>query len=577
MKKLLLTGFVILSFAIPATALASLSSGCYPSVDCDAGKEAYGTPILCRTTVDTLASCTAINGGNAFSCSNGCYTVTSGTVPPPSCPTVSFGTGFVPALTTIANNGVAQLWDCATKALYSTIAFAPNGDISNPIVKDIPGDISKAQCIADGGTPTDNVGLNPTKCRFPVNTVSGLRVKDHSGNALLMVNDFGNISNPAANPVSIKDNEGLDVWQDVAFNANHYNINPSTGITYTQGDAGFDSPVKINDNLDVKYEIKNQDLGAVLFRDPDGVKIADTAAKPYPADLLIDPVYGFMRYFNDVAYSSSKSIPKTTAAFEDCFYSGGYVTGMNTSTPQCMSKFGFFGGVTAFGQDYNDVALYINNDDGSIVHPDSSPVEIDDYDGLLVNGPVHAKSLRVAITGGYTTTVCTDQGGTVVFTMLPAPNDKYCKFSEGNMTVDGTLDVSGTTNLGNTTFHSNATGNLFTANNFTANVGMNSPTYNGTTVDVSGHISAGGGIGSYSTVDSGAIAIAAGGTDASSISCAAGGTATSCGYWVSSGSATNVNVYNLYPGGNYCNVYAKNNGGASINFHRYVRCFDPNG
>jgi hypothetical protein len=168
--------------SIPATVFAgTVSSSCYPSVDCDSGQDAYGSPILCRPPINAATDCPGSNP--AFSCTQGCYQVVGGgPTPAPSCPTVSWGIITVPALTAINANGLAQFWDCATKDVFSTIAFAPNGQISNT---------------------KPNLGVT-------IADSNGFNIGGDDGVPHLSIAANGDISNPTpAKPVNISDPEGL--------------------------------------------------------------------------------------------------------------------------------------------------------------------------------------------------------------------------------------------------------------------------------------------------------------------------------------------------------------------------------
>jgi hypothetical protein len=77
---------LMLLLAIPGYAFAGLSEKCFPGVECDSGKDYYGSSTgaySCQTHINTIAA--NCGGNNNFSCENGCYTSGGGGSTPTYC------------------------------------------------------------------------------------------------------------------------------------------------------------------------------------------------------------------------------------------------------------------------------------------------------------------------------------------------------------------------------------------------------------------------------------------------------------------------------------------------------------
>jgi hypothetical protein len=132
-NKILLLAFALLFAVVPATALAAnLSDTCYPGVDCDSGQAPYGPNATCQTEIVTTATCGAAASGYTmnFSCERGCFQTKD--YVPPGCPTLNID----PLLPTdlaaqeskvlsllLTNDGLTQIWDCATQTLSQLQSF----------------------------------------------------------------------------------------------------------------------------------------------------------------------------------------------------------------------------------------------------------------------------------------------------------------------------------------------------------------------------------------------------------------------------------------------------------------------
>ena len=340
MKNRLFTASIIVSIilstfsAFTALAAGDSSSCTPPGAVCDTNEDMFGTPPMCNTRIPCA-------GAQIFNCSTGaCYTPVTppaGQTATPKCPSMTVG-GVGYAAISLAANGTdnqARLIQCALDAgnnlvnsFYSSLAFGSDGSISNTLVKDITVAYTSVQCIADGGVPTDKVILSFTKCRFPVALKSGggIKVNDQNNATVLGIDGLGNISNPvtgALGATKIRDNEGLEIWDEATFNANHLTLSP-TGLSFTTGDVGIYSPLRINDTLSVSESITNADTGTLKFADPDGFEFGSGGAGGGPAGSptlkiaatgdISNPAAGFNPVMINDADGLFVNVDKTTLA-----------------------------------------------------------------------------------------------------------------------------------------------------------------------------------------------------------------------------------------------------------------------
>lgn len=242
-------------------------------MDCNDGFDAMGPKNSCMAGMATCPS------GQIFSCESAvCYTPSTGTAAAAACPTATISGVTYSALTlALDSNKLGRLVQCGdnlVKSYFGPLAFGSDGSISNVTVKDINAGYTAAQCIADGGVPSDKVGLSYTKCRGPVILKSGggMKINDQNGNTILSVNGEGYINNPlsgAGGEIKIKDNDGLLLRGENVIASLSLSTN---GISVTGIDPGMPSPVYVNDDLGVANALFGSSASLPLqIADNDGI------------------------------------------------------------------------------------------------------------------------------------------------------------------------------------------------------------------------------------------------------------------------------------------------------------------
>lgn len=244
-------------------------------MDCNDGFDAMGPKNSCMAGVATCPS------GQIFSCESAvCYTPSTGTAAAAACPTATISGVTYSALTlALDSNKLGRLVQCGdnlVKSYFGPLAFGSDGSISNVTVKDINTGYTAAQCIADGGVPSDKVGLSYTKCRGPVILKSGggMKINDQNGNTILSVNGEGYINNPlsgAGGEIKIKDNDGLLLRGENVIASSSLSLS-TNGISVTGIDSGMPSPVYVNDDLGVANALFGSSASLPLqIADNDGI------------------------------------------------------------------------------------------------------------------------------------------------------------------------------------------------------------------------------------------------------------------------------------------------------------------